>query len=1053
MLSVSSIGSSSGAAEYYGKDDYYVTGEADTPGLEWGGKGAAKIGLEGKAEGADFKKVLQGTHPAFKDGDKTPAGADPKHRAGWDLTFSAPKSVSLAILVGGDRRLDVAHNKAVDRAMVYAEKHFAITRVRDQGKIREVNTGNLVYAKTVHGTSRQGDPQRHTHVVVANATVEPSTGKVRALESYQLFKHIQLVGRIYRAELAKEALALGYDVRRDAKAGTFELASFGEQQLRQFSKRREQIEAAIAIEEKRKGSPLTGAQKDALALRDRPKKLDTPRAELIARWAVESKAAGLDARALAGAAMERSANGRDVSSLVSGAASDAASRFVAALRRITGRSDPATANDPYGYRRPDLVRDDAARAAVSFGLRVAEQGRAVFTRHEVMGRALEFAGAGMTASRIEGQLSALEKDGRVINADARLNGGVTTKPALDLERDIVSRIEQGKNTAPALMTLAEAGAALTHAAGREGGIVLSDGQRAGAEKLLTSHDRYVGVQGLAGVGKTKMFEVVREVAAERGVEIAGLAPTHQAAEALSKGAGIESGTVESFLQRYEGLMNRAETGGAGAGLDQARESWAKKTLLVDESSMLSNSQADRLMRVSETLQIPRIIFVGDEKQLGSPEAGAPWRLVLEEGLDHARMTEIRRQNDPEVRAAVEQLAQGAPAQALRALGSRVVQVGRDANDDKLAEAAHTAWAQVKERGGDAPVIVPTHSLREKVSQLIRGDLAARGVLTGPTTTVPTLSHVRMTRAESYQAASYREGQILVLHSGIKEAGLTKGATVTVVGRDERNDRLIVATDRDRRTTIDLTTLRDQRKSKFEAYRSKDLDVQQGDRLVWERRDADRGFKTGEGFTVERLGRDSWDIRGADGKQHTLKTSDPALRFTGYAYAETADRSQGSTYQNVVAVLASTHGEGANQARAYVQVSRTAETLTLVTNDTALLAMRLNKQDGQNLIAMHEAKLAGAELAALASSLPDHADRSNEPLATLAADGLDGSSKDQTDLARSAGADGPEKDDGADKPLPGTLGADKPKDSEPAKEAEKDKSFDKAVEINSPAMGL
>jgi hypothetical protein len=91
-----------------------VTGEADTPGLEWGGKGAAKIGLEGKAEGTDFKKVLQGTHPAFKDGDKTPAGADTKHRAGWDLTFSAPKSVSLAILVGGDRRLDRAlHRRLV----------------------------------------------------------------------------------------------------------------------------------------------------------------------------------------------------------------------------------------------------------------------------------------------------------------------------------------------------------------------------------------------------------------------------------------------------------------------------------------------------------------------------------------------------------------------------------------------------------------------------------------------------------------------------------------------------------------------------------------------------------------------------------------------------------------------------------------------------------------------------------------------------------------------------------------------------------------------------
>ena len=152
------------------------------------------------------------------------------------------------------------------------------------------------------------------------------------------------------------------------------------------------------------------------------------------------------------------------------------------------------------------------------------------------------------------------------------------------------------------------------------------------------------------------------------------------------------------------------------------------------------------------------------------------------------------------------------------------------------------------------------------------------------------------------------------------------------------------------------------------------------------------------------------------------------------------------------MLASTHGEGANQARAYVQVSRTAESMTLVTNDTALLAMRLNKQDGQNLIATHEVKQAQQELGELVAGLSDQSERP-EPMATLSSDGLDGSAKETTDLAKAAGADGPEKDDGADKPLPGTLEADKPKDSEPAKEAEKDKSFDKAVEINSPAMGL
>jgi conjugative relaxase-like TrwC/TraI family protein len=174
--------------------------------------------------------------------------------------------------------------------MDYAEQHFAITRVRDKGKVVEVKTGNLVYAKTVHGTSRSGDPQRHTHVVVANATVEPKTGKVRALESLQIFKHTKLLGRVYRAELAKEALALGYDIRHDAKTGAFELADFSKDQLRVFSKRREQIEAATILAEQKKGGPLTAGQRDALALKDRPSKLKTPRSDLEERHRTRSLA-------------------------------------------------------------------------------------------------------------------------------------------------------------------------------------------------------------------------------------------------------------------------------------------------------------------------------------------------------------------------------------------------------------------------------------------------------------------------------------------------------------------------------------------------------------------------------------------------------------------------------------------------------------------------------------------------------------------------------------------------------------------------------------------
>lgn len=1062
MLSVSSIGSASGAADYYGKDDYYVTGEADTPGLEWGGKGAAKMGLQGKAEGADFKQVLQGTHPAFKDADKAPGGPDGKHRAGWDLTFSAPKSVSLAILVGGDRRLDAAHDKAVDRAMAYAEKHFAITRVRDQGKIREVNTGNLVYAKTVHGTSRQGDPQRHTHVVVANATVEPQTGKVRALETLQLFRHRQLVGRIYQAELAKGAMRLGYDVTRDADRGTIELAGFQRDQLQQFSKRNTEIRASLEIEKQKNGGTLSGAQRDAVALRNRPKKLDVPRSELVTRWHGEAKAAGLDAERVVSTSQARGSEGVDVTSRVSGVVSDGMSRFVAAWKALTGRAPTLSATDPYAFRPRELIRDQDARAAVSYGLQVSEQGRAVFTRHEVVGRALDYAVAGMTVDRLEKQLSMLASDGRVQAADVRMHGGITTARAIGLEEQLVAQVQAGKGKVAQIMSGPAAAAALSAGVLQgTGGIVLNDGQRQAAEKILSSPDRFVGVQGFAGVGKTTMFQVVRALAEKEGIEIAGLAPTHKAAQELQHGAGIVSSTVEKFLAGNERAIERADKGLAKAALTGAQERWGGKALLVDESSMLSNSQADRLMRVADRLGVGRVIFIGDEKQLGSPEAGAPWRLLLNEGLDHARMTEIRRQKDPDVKTAVEHLAKGTPGPGLRALGSRVVQVGKDASDDKLASAAFTAWAAVRDSGGNAPVIVPTHSLREKVSALIRTDLASRGELGASAHSVPSLSHVRMSRAEAHRAASYKEGQILVLHAGIREAGLTKGAQVTIVGRDERNDRLVVSADGKRQATIDLTQLRDSRRmSKFETYRAKDLEVRSGDSLVWERRDEVRGFKTGERFTVESISSTAWTVRTEDGKQHQLKADDPALKFTGYAYAETADRSQGSTYQHVVAVLASTHGEGANQARAYVQVSRAAESLTFVTNDVGLLSMRLNRQDGQNMIASHEARdalsaqdaSAGRELSAITAAL-DGASAGPDTLATLKADGLDGSTREPSELAKATGADGPEKDDGSDKPLPGTLDADKPKDSEPAKEAEKDKSFDKAVEINSPAMGL
>ena len=338
----------------------------------------------------------------------------------------------------------------------------------------------------------------------------------------------------------------------------------------------------------------------------------------------------------------------------------------------------------------------------------------------------------------------------------------------------------------------------------------------------------------------------------------------------------------------------------------------------------------------------------------------------------ARMTQIQRQKDPEIKISVEHLAKGEPGRGLHALGSHVIEVGKNATDKGLAQAAFKAWVQSKDRASEASIIVPAHSLRGELSTLIRAELTSRGEPIGPDHSLDVLRQVRMTSAESWRASNYQEGQVLIFHAGVRDAGIGKGESLTIIGRDERNQRLVLEGSDHRRAELDLSKLAaSKRVNGFQTYERHQIAVKAGERLVWERREDERGFNTGERFTVTAVDWWGWTIMAADGQEHRLKTKDPALQFVSHGYSETADRAQGQTYPNVVAVLSSAHGEAANQARAYVQISRAAQSLTFVTNDTQLLAFKLNRQDGLNLIASDEVRAtreAGSELAGFALAM-------------------------------------------------------------------------------------
>ena len=214
MLSIGALASAAQGASYYERDGYYAKDDTEhREASAWAGKGAEELGLKGPVDPGTFRAVLEGKVP---DGSDTRLGRRGKdgeilHRPGRDLTFSAPKSVSIAALVGGDGRIVEAHDRAVAATLAWVEGNAAETRMKDPetGRMGRVGNQKIVAATFRHDTSRNLDPQLHTHAVLANM-VQGEDGKWRSMANEGLYAKQKLIGMLYRNELAAGLAKLGY---------------------------------------------------------------------------------------------------------------------------------------------------------------------------------------------------------------------------------------------------------------------------------------------------------------------------------------------------------------------------------------------------------------------------------------------------------------------------------------------------------------------------------------------------------------------------------------------------------------------------------------------------------------------------------------------------------------------------------------------------------------------------------------------------------------------------------------------------------------------------
>ena len=896
VATVRNLTSASATSEYFRNEGGYYLGEGEgseellakreeaREASAWHGEGAAALGLKvgARVAAGKFEKLLRGEVLGtgvrlgrMRDGQH-------EHRPGFDITFSAPKSVSLAALLPtearpkGDRAVIRAHDAAVRATLDWIEGTLLQTRGWDPATRTRPRVGApaMVAATFRHIASRNLDPQLHTHAAIANMTRD-SQGTWKSVEPTLLHRNARLIGAYYRNELSRRLIEAGYSVL-PAMAGrvpSFELAGYGKEVCEAFSTRRRDILAYL----ERKGIAYSTSSAQVAALAGRKAKAEPVRDILRRQWADRARELGLDT-----------------------APSVSRSREPAALAAVP-----------------------SALEIVGRAMEHLEERQSVFAAGELEAFALAHSPGRHTLGEIRDAVDWMVRDGHLVEAKLRRSDrAFVTDRALKAERATIGTMKAGIGKANALVSEEKVGAHLD-------GSRLTAGQREAVRTVLLARDRTVGVQGRAGTGKTTMLREVRELVGGRPV--VGLAPSAAAARVLEREAGIRARTLQWFLTRCQGAAD-------GRADRKLRDLFGGSVLVLDEASMVSTDQMRRLMRIADGLDVARLVLVGDTRQLRAVDAGQPFRQLQQAGMATAEMDDILRQKTPELKAAVEAALAGKPDEAVEMLGNGLVEVGHE----ELATRAAETWLALDPDARDGTLLLaPTHALREEIVRTVRDALAEEGVLRGKALTIDRLVNLGMTRAERGDVRNYRDGDELVFNQDLVNYRLRKDEVLTVTGVDR--DRVeLLHPDGKPRSIRPAGPIR----YRFDVYETRRIELRAGDRIRWTRNDRARTLINGERAEVTEIARGRVHLLLGDGRAISLKEDDPQLRHIDHAWSTTVHGAQGSTADGVIAVLDSSHRALTDQSTFYVEISRARRDAVVLTDNLDQLVEALMADTGE-----------------------------------------------------------------------------------------------------------
>lgn len=953
-------------------DDYY---SKDGTAASWQGEGAKKLGLTGAIESERLLAMMRGDYGA---GIQTTSSIrkDAEARAALDLTFSAPKSVSLQAIIGRDHRVIEAHDKAVTEALEFIEKELAQSRIKIQGRSHVEKSGNITVAKFRHETARPAndappDPQLHTHALIMNL-MQRSDGKWVSLNNDQIVKNQRLIDAVYMNALARELEKSGFDIRQEKEH--IELAHISRSQIEVFSKRLKQVDDYLSD----KGldrSTASKAQKQTANLATRQKKThEIDRNELFAYWQNEAKKSDIhfdpevhrqktnqkqteqnknhQKEKTHNADPNIKNNEKEIDEIEKSPINqknkitkdETTNQKTIKKENIDKRTEKNDKQNGYDDDQK-TIRNPIARYAILWSIKHNFERESIVSEKKLLSSALAHVAGKITVQELSNELRNWISSEQLIHGNqiyeeaekkiksARTREGwihhiaqaeglspelaekkfsdlikkgmlqptlpyYTTPRARTTEIAILEIEKRGRDSLDPVMDQAEAQEKL---ATRN----LHPGQRAAAEMILTTKNSVVGVQGMAGTGKSHMLQHTKEILESKGYKMIAVASYGAQVRDLRR-QGLDATTIASRIEatQKKRLLNQ---------LDE------KTIVVIDEAGVVPARLMKRFLKILEGTGA-KAVLLGDTEQTKAIEAGRPFEQMQIAGMTTSHMNDIVRQKNQDLKHAVELAAS-------RRSGSSVEFVQEVHNiydNDERYAAIAKHFVELSEEEREVTLIVSgTNESRTEINKSAHAQMG----LEGKGHQYFLLTRFDSTQAERRYAKYYSENLIIQPERDYK-CGLKRGEQYVITKTDLEKNTLTVQSINDK-SVIEFSPMRVR---KISVYKPERCELSVGDWVRVTRNDAALDLTNGERYKVVQVSR-SKVVISANGREVELPSNQPL--HLDYAYATTVHSAQGLTCNRVI-MNCETFSRTTKQDVYYVGISRAKHEAIIYTESIAKL---------------------------------------------------------------------------------------------------------------------